>query len=102
MKTQPLIASILIVVFILLVSGCVSSRYAIRATHLSEIPEDYVDITEEQIVSFPHLLQALSSNSSIITPKTEFDQVRTFLMNDTEHAIRYLDEYYVITFVFAD
>jgi hypothetical protein len=52
--------------------------------------------------SYPHLLEAINTNTSVKTPKVEFDQLHTLLTNKTELLIRYQDKYCKITIIFAD
>ena len=102
MKKNILALMGIIVIMPLFFSGCINQEYSIRAKQLSQIPTNPVNIAETQMQSYPHLLEAINTNTSVKTPKVEFDQLHTLLTNKTELLIRYQDKYCKITIIFAD
>ena len=83
-------------------SGCAFPSYAIHAKKLEVIPDNFINISEEKMVEFPHLKEAVTTQYVIDTPKEEFD-VLTDLLNTTATGfIKYNGEYYEIVFVYGD
>ena len=71
----------------------------IWAKKSNEIPDTYVNMSEQQMAGFPHLKEAILLGNITKTPKEEYDCLHAFLEeHDTWH-IKYQGEYYLVTFV---
>lgn len=96
---------ILEVVVLLSISGfcgCIGPTNYIRAIKLTEEPDNYVNMSEQQMVAFPHLKEAILKNESIETPLEEFNKLSDFLNIEDTRYIKYQNEFYKIRLVCAD
>jgi len=85
-----------IVTVILSFCGCQTIEYTFHSFKLDEEPENFIEISEEQMQQFPNLKKAIQSNSHKNAPKEEYNEVRK-LLEDTRY-IKYLDEFYETKF----
>ena len=86
------ITILLVVVF----SGCEEIERGIMAKKLDEKPENFITVSEEQMINFPHLKEAIFSDKIVITPLKEYKEIDNFL-KETRN-IKYLNEFYEIFF----
>jgi len=91
---------ILVIFVSVWLSGCQSQGF--RVYRISEEPTNYVNMTEQQMQHFPHLKEAILTNTSIETPREEFYEFKDFLESKNTEFIQYQNEYYEIGFRFAD
>lgn len=78
-------------------------RNRIRAEYVDEEPNNYINITEEQMKKFPHVKEAiLKQGSHIDTPYDEFLEFNNLLDDEETEFIKYQNEYYKIDFSWED
>ena len=102
MKRSVVLFGILTILVFVFFSGCAFPSYAIHAKKLEVIPDNFVNISEQQMVEFPHLKEAVTTQYVIDTPKEVFDALTDLLDTTATGFIRYKDEYYEIAFVYGD
>jgi hypothetical protein len=82
-------------------SGCPSQGISVHK--ISGEHPNTVNMTEEQMNRFPHLKEAILSNTSgREIPREEWDELRGILEFFDTQVIRYQDKYYEIWFNVAD
>ena len=101
MKKQLVIIGILAILVSVGLSGCQSQ--GIDVQKISGEHPNSVNMTEEQMNNFPHLKEAILTNSTGgEIPKEEWSQLQGVLMFFDTWIIQYQNEYYEITFNVAD
>jgi hypothetical protein len=102
MKKQLIIIMIIIVLFTVALSGCQGTK--ISPKKLNEKPNNFVNMTEEQMQNFPHLKEAILMNKSIDTSgySNEMAELRGILEYFDTNFICYRNEYYEIFFICYD
>jgi len=100
---------VIIILFITLfgLSGCMASKQYLEVIRLDEEPENFVNVSEQQMKDFPHLNEAIKFQDEFIdTPYEEFYRLRDFLEDEetkvVNNYIKYKDEYYKIRFFDED
>lgn len=92
---------ILFGVVILLLSilcGCTDPDRRIFAEKLSEIPEEYFEITEEEINSYPKLKLAIEKESRIKINYEEERELSDLFEEKNTHNIKFGNDFYRIRF----
>lgn len=109
MKNQLLIIAILILLLTTCYSGCYGPSQGIRARKLSGEYSNSVNMTEQQMKTFPHLKEAILNNETVEvpSPSQEIDMLRgIFEYFDPQDIfpdiIFYQNEYYEIRIYYAD
>jgi hypothetical protein len=64
---------------------------------LHEVPEKYLNISNEKIEEYPYLKESIKTNKSVKTPVHEYRMLRD-LFNETRF-FNYNDEFYEISFI---
>jgi hypothetical protein len=101
MKKQVVIMGSVVLLLTCWLSGCQSQ--SIHVQKISEEHRNCLNMTEEQMDHFPHLKEAILTNSSGgDIPKAEFDELHSLVWSYDTNIIRYQNEYYEITFNLAD
>jgi hypothetical protein len=101
MKKQFVIIGIVAILVSVGLSGCQSQ--GIYVEKISGEHPNSVNITEKQMNNFPHLKEAILTNTSGgDIPKDEFDELHSLVWSYDTNIIRYQNEYYEITFNVAD
>ena len=102
MDKYQIVLAITVLLICIELSGCAMPTQYIDAEKLYEIPDDYVELSEEQMNDFPHLKEAINIGDGVETPKAEFNTLFELLYAEDTKNIKYNDEYYEIGFVCAD
>jgi len=101
MKQQLVIIGIIALLVAVGLSGCQS-----QGIHVEKISGEHpncLNMTEEQMEHFPHLKEAILTNSSGgDIPKAEFDELHSLVWSYDTNIIQYRNEYYEITFNVAN
>ena len=98
MKQKYLCFTIIVIIFItLLLSGCETIDRYILAEKLDEEPENYIEISEQQMANLSYLKEAILSDKSVKTPYEDYIEIRNLL--DEIKFIKYLNEFYEISFI---
>jgi hypothetical protein len=101
MKKQLIIIGIVAILVTVELSGCQSQ--GIYVEKISGEYQNSVNMTEEQMDHFPHLKEAILTNTTGgDIPKDELDALKGILEYFDTYIIRYQNEYYEITFNLAD
>jgi len=101
MKKQLVIIGIVVLLVTVGLSGCQSQ--GIYVEKISGEHPNCLNMTEEQMNNFPHLKEAILTNSSGgDIPKAEFDELHSLVWSYDTNIIQYRNEYYEITFNLAD
>ena len=101
MKKQLIIIGIITILVTVGLSGCQSQ--GIYVEKISGEHPNSVNMTEEQMNRFPHLKEAILTNTSGgDIPREEWDELRGILEFFDTQVIRYQDKYYEIRFNVAD
>ena len=101
MKKQLIIVVIIVLLICIGLSGCQGTE--ISPKKLNEKPDNFVNMTEEQMQNFPHLKEAIHMNKSIdITGSNEEAKLRGILEYFDTYYICYRNEYYEISFMCYD
>ena len=99
MKNQLIIFAIIILFIYIGLSGCNGFYIGVTAKRLDREPDNFVNITEEQMQNFPHLKEAILLNKTIeITDSNEETKLRGVLEYFDTYFICYQNEYYEIYF----
>lgn len=102
MKKQLVIVVIIILLITVGLSGCQEQSIHIRKLNVK--PDNFVNMTEEQIKHFPHLKEDILTNKTIDI--TNYDneefELRGILNYFDTNYICYQNEYYEISFYYAD
>ena len=101
MKKQIIITIITFLTLYIAFSGCISPKYFIHAYIIQQTPEKYIELNEEQIENYPHLKEAIDTNTSIEIPYDEFKEIYDFL-EEVNFNIKYQDSYYKVQFISQD
>jgi len=101
LKKQLVIIGIVTFFVIVGLSGCQSQ--GIYVEKISGEHPNSVNMTEKQINNFPHLKEAILTNTTGgDIPKDEWDELKGILSFFDTDIIQYQNEYYEITFNVAD
>ena len=84
--------SIIIISSFLSLTGCIGPTQYIDAEKVYEIPDNYVEISDEQMNDFPHLKEAINTGDGVETPKEEFSNLFDLLDAKDTKFIKYNDE----------
>jgi hypothetical protein len=80
-------------------TGCtdlMGDEGTILAENLDEIPDDFINLTEEQLERFPHLQQAINlTGEHVGTPSDEWYELKEFFKDSFKY-IEYKGEYYYV------
>lgn len=75
----------------------------ISAVKSNEQPSKYINISEQQLNLYPHLIQAIHNpGDSVETPENEWRTVYDFLKSHDSWYIQYDGEYYHILLINSD
>jgi hypothetical protein len=106
--TKILIAmslTILIIIGSLFLLSYISFLYVhgyekfVIAEKLNEKPENYMNISDQQMTVFPHLKEAINNSGEYVSiPEEEWRQLKNLLESQNTMFIEYQSEYYDITF----
>ncbi len=102
MKRLVVLFGISTILFFVFFSGCVFPSQGICANKLDEIPDNFVNMSEQHMDEFPHLKEVVISQECVDTPKEEFDALKDLLDTEDTDFIKYNNEYYEIVFVYGD
>jgi len=102
MNKHLIVSGIIVLLICVGLSGCVYPSQGICANKLDEIPDNFVNMSEQQMDEFPHLKEAVISQECFDTPKEEFNALTDLLDTTATGFIKYKDEYYEIWFVYGD
>ena len=86
---------ILLIFITFTICGCVDND-AIAAEELDEMPDIFISISEEEILNFPTLKEAIENEGLIEIPREEYNELLEFL--DDIWYIEYMDKYYELLF----
>jgi hypothetical protein len=101
MKRKCLAIGIILLLLTTWLSGCPSQGISVHK--ISGEHPNSVNMTEEQMNRFPHLKEAILTNTSGgEVPREEWDELRGTLEFFDTQVIRYQDKYYEIWFNVAD
>jgi len=100
MKKQIVMIGIVILLLTTWLSGCQS--HGIGVHKISEVPTNYVNMTEEQMNIFPHLKEAILTNKLIDASQEEMNRLRDFLDSFETEIVQYQNEFYEVGFWYAD
>ena len=102
MKKQIIIIILIIILLTVGLSGCQGTK--ISPEKLNGKPNNFVNMTEEQMQNFPHLKEAILMNKSIDTSgySNEMAELRGVLEYFDTYIICYQNEYYKIYFIAYD
>jgi hypothetical protein len=102
MKKQLIVFGIIVLFITVGLSGCQGTK--ISPKKLNKKPDNFVNMTEEQIMHFPHLKEAILTNKSIDTSgySNEMVELRGVLKYFDTNYICYQNEYYEIYFIAYD
>ena len=95
MLKNCLTIGIIILFIIFTFSGCIDND-SIAAEELNVIPDKFISISEEEMVNFPTLKEALENEGLIKIPREEYNELLEFL--DGIWFIEYMDKYYELMF----
>ena len=102
MKKQLMIIGIILILLTVGLSGC--QEQSIHIKKLKVKPDNFVNMTEEQMIHFPHLKEAILTNKTIDI--TNYDdeeaELRDVLDYFDTNCICYQNEYYDIEIWYAD
>lgn len=85
------------VILSIVLSGCEELDQFIDAEILDEEPDEYINITEEQMNDFPHLKEAIQSDTYVKTPRDEYLALDNFLSEIRN--IKYDNKFYKVGFI---
>lgn len=95
MKRIPVICGVILLFIFSTLSGC-NSNDSIAAEELDEIPDKFISISEEEMLNFPTLKEAIENEGLIEIPREEYNELLEFL--DDIWYIEYMDKYYELLF----
>ena len=98
MNKQLVIIGIIVILLTVGLSGCQEQDIHIKKLNIK--PDNFVNMTEEQMKHFPHLKEAILMNKSIDTSgySNEMVELRGVLEYFDTYFICYQNEYYEIYF----
>ncbi len=102
MKKQLMIVGIVVILITIGLSGC--QEQSIHIKKLKVKPNNFVNMTEEQMIHFPHLKEAILTNKTIDITNYDDEEAELrgiFNYFDTNY-ICYQDEYYEVAIWYAD
>ena len=104
MNKHLIVFGIVVLLICVGLSGCIGPEQGIWAIKLNEEVDNFVNMTEEQMKYFPHLIEAILTNKTVYvpSPSDEFSELRGILEYFNTEYICYQDEYYEIGFYYAD
>ena len=101
-KNILIFSAVLVLITVVVLSGCTGPTQYIRVDKYDEEPDNYINMSENQIGAFPHLKEAILNNESVVTPQEEFYKLSNYLRAEETKFIKYQNEYYEINLILAD
>ena len=101
-KNILIFSVVLVLITVVGLSGCTGPKQYIRVDKYDEEPDNYINMSENQIAAFPHLKKAILNNESVETPREEFYKLSDYFRAEETKFIKYQNEYYEINLILAD
>jgi len=98
MNNRLLLLGISVLLLAVGLSGCIFQGVNVSVKTLDAEPDNYLNMTEEQLEAFPHLKEAIMTNKTVETTWEEIKELDEFLTKDGKYCefIQYQNKFYEI------